>query len=112
MNVEISDSEMAIALLNALPEEFYDLISALDAIDKDKTKLKFEFIKSRVIQEEKRIAMRIKSTQEKSETSALLTTRQRNDSRNGGCQRRSSYYCNFCKRTVIQSLDAGLNFLI
>ena len=29
----------------------------------------------------------------------MLTTRQGNTNRNGGCQRRSSYYCNFCKRT-------------
>ena len=99
MNVETSESEMAMALLNGLPEEYNALISALDAIDEDETELKFEFIKSRVIQEEQRIAVRTKSAQEKSETAALLTTRQGNSSRNGGYQRRSSYYCNFCKRT-------------
>ena len=99
MNVEISESEMAMAPLNGLPEEYNALVSALDAIDEDETKLKFEFIMSRVIQEEQRIAMRTKSAQEKSETAALLTTRQGNSNRNGGCHRRSSYYCNFCKRT-------------
>ena len=40
-----------------------------------------------------------KSAQEKFETATLLNTRQGNRNRNGGCQRQSSYYCNFCKRT-------------
>ena len=52
MNVVISESEMAMALLNGLSEEYSALISALNAIDEDETRLKFEFIKLRVIQEE------------------------------------------------------------
>ena len=60
MNVEISEREMAMALLDGLPEEYNALISALEAIDEDETKPKFEFIKSRVIEEEQRIAMRTK----------------------------------------------------
>ena len=100
------------ALLNGLPEEYNALISALDAIDEEETELKFEFIKSRVIQEEQRIVTRAKSSQEKSETAALLTTRQGNSNRKGGCQRRSSHYCNPHKRTVIQSMDAGQNSLV
>ena len=55
MSVVISESEMAMALLNGLPEDYSALISALDAIDEDETKLKFEFIKSRIMQEEQRI---------------------------------------------------------
>ena len=39
---------MAMALLNGLPEEYNALISALDAIDGDESKLNFEFIKSRI----------------------------------------------------------------
>ena len=54
---------MATALLNGLPEEYNALTSDLDAIDEDETKLKFQFIKSRIIQEEQRIAMRTKSAQ-------------------------------------------------
>ena len=50
MNVVISEIEMAIALLNGLTEEDNTLISALDAIYEDETKLKFEFIESRIIQ--------------------------------------------------------------
>lgn len=94
MNVSISESEMAMALLNGLPEEYNALISALDAIDEDETKLKFEFIKSRIMQEEQRISMRTKFAQEKSETTALLTNQQDSNGRN---QRRRPY-CNFCKR--------------
>ena len=44
MNVEIFDSEMAMALLSGLPEERNALISALDAIDKDESKINFEYI--------------------------------------------------------------------
>ena len=98
MNVIISESEMAMDLLNGLAEEYNALISALDAIDEDETKLNFEFIKSRVRQEEQRIRMRTKSAKAKSETVALLTTRSVSSSRSGGHQRRRSYYCNFCKR--------------
>ena len=97
MDVIISESEMAIALLNGLPEEYNALITALDAIDEDETKLNFEFIKSRVIQEEQRIRMRTSWAQAKSETAALLTTRSASSSLSGGHQRRRSYYCNFCK---------------
>ena len=35
MNVITSESEMAMALLNGLPDEYNALISALDAIDED-----------------------------------------------------------------------------
>ena len=43
---------MAMALLKKLPEKYTALITALDAIHEDETKLNFEFIKSRVMQEE------------------------------------------------------------
>ena len=39
MNVSISESEMAMALLNGLPEDYMDLISALDAINEGETTL-------------------------------------------------------------------------
>jgi len=93
MGVEISESEMAMALLNGLPDEYNALISALDAIDENETELKFEFIKSRVMQEEQRIQMRTKSAHAKSETAALLS----NQSKSRGPGRRRPY-CNYCKR--------------
>ena len=60
------------ALLNGLPEEYNSQTSALDAIDEDETKLKFEFIKSRVIEEEQRIVMRSKLAQENPKLRLLL----------------------------------------
>ena len=94
MNVEISESEMAMALLNGLPEEYNALISALDAIDEDESKLNFEFVKSRIIQEEQRINMRTKSAQDKAETAALLSKRLGELGRPS----RRRPYCNHCKR--------------
>ena len=81
------------ALLNSLSEEYNALISALDAIDEDETKLKFEFINSRIMQKERRIKMRTKSPQEKAETDALSTTQQYANGRNS----RRLPHCNHCK---------------
>lgn len=47
--------------LNGPQEDSNALISSLDAIDKEETKLNFEFMKSRIIQENKRIQSRTKS---------------------------------------------------
>jgi hypothetical protein len=94
MNVEISESEMAMALLNGLPDDYNALISALDAIDEDETKLHFDFIKARIMQEEQRIGMRNKSAQDKAETAALISKNSDENGRNG----RRRPYCNHCKR--------------
>lgn len=98
INVMISESKMDMGLLSGFAEQYNALFSALVATDEDESKLKFEFIKSPVIQGEPRIVMRTKSAQEKFEAAALLTTRPSNRSRNGGYQARSSHYCKFCKR--------------
>ena len=100
MNVSISDSEMAMALLNGLPDEYNALISALDAIDEDESELDFEFIKSRVMQEEQRISMRVKSAQVKSETAALLSNQPKHSNRTPGNNRfqRRRPYCHHCKQ--------------
>ncbi len=100
VNVTISECEMAMALLNGLPEECNALISALDAIDEDETKLRFEFIKTRIMQEEQRITMRSKSAIAKSESAALLSNqpaRSVQQSSNDRNERRRPY-CNYCKR--------------
>lgn len=73
MNVLIEDSEMAMALLCGLPESYDPLISALDAIGTEEDELEFEHVKSRVLQEEQRIAMRNAEASSKSETGALLS---------------------------------------
>ncbi len=101
MNVVISGSEMAMALLNGLPEEYNALISALDAIDEDESELDFDFIKSRIMQEEQRISIRNKSALAKSEAAALLAAQnaaksQASPSFSRLPRRRP--FCNFCKR--------------
>lgn len=73
MEVDLPESEMSMALLSGLPDEFNSIISALDALNDDESSLEWEFIKSRIMQEEQRIGMRSKASISKSETSALVT---------------------------------------
>lgn len=100
MSVLISESEMAMALLNGLPDEYNALISALDAIDEDESELDFGFIKSRVMQEEQRISMRAQSAQVKSETAALLTNQPYSSNRvtNNNRLPRRRPSCHHCKQ--------------
>ena len=86
--VTVDESEMAMALLNGLPDAFDSLISALDALHGEKDNLKFDFVKSRVLQEEQRIQQRIAESKVKSEASALLTIHQ--------TYRKTRPKCNFC----------------
>lgn len=74
MGVTVEDSEMAMALLNGLPDPYDPLISALDALGTEEDDLEFEHVKSRVLQEEQRISMRISEASSKSETGALIST--------------------------------------
>ena len=77
MDVKIDESEMAMALLNGLPDAFHPLISALDALGTEDKTLNFEFVKSRVMQEEQRIKIRADESLLKTETSALFTNHQK-----------------------------------
>ncbi len=100
MGCLISNSEMAMALLNGLPDEYNALISALDAIDSDESELDWEFIKSRIMQEEQRIGMRAKSALAKSESAALVT---QGTIKCDGCTKcfaatRTRPTCDFCKK--------------
>ena len=88
MKVTVDESEMAMALLNGLPETYDSLISALDALHGEEDDLRLDYVKSRVIQEEQRIENRIGQTHAKSEASALLT--------NQRPSRRERPKCNFC----------------
>ncbi len=54
MGVEVDDKEMAMAVLNGLPERFNILISALDALGNENETFSLEFVKSRLLQEEQR----------------------------------------------------------
>ncbi len=100
MGCLISNSEMAMALLNGLPDEYNALISALDAIDSDESELDWEFIKSRIMQEEQRIGMRTKSALAKSESAALVT---QGTIKCDGCSKclaatKTRPMCDFCKK--------------
>eukprot|EP00171_Calliarthron_tuberculosum_P000924 IDg924t1 len=75
MGVILEESEMAMALLNGLPERFDGLISALDALGNDDKIFTLEFVKSRCVQEEQRHSQRDKLSLSKSETTALVANR-------------------------------------
>ena len=105
MSVPISESEMAMALLNGLPDEYHSLISALDTIDSDGRELSWDHVKSRVLQEEQRINARTRKAQEKSDAAALVTANPSNlplpapSCKN--CRRRPPRqrpFCNHCNR--------------
>ncbi len=98
MNVTISESEKAMALLNGLPDEYRALISALDAVDSDESEFKWEHVKSRVLQEEQRISMRVTSAQKRAETAALLSNVPLPATNRPNRHPRNCPYCNFCKR--------------
>lgn len=75
MGVSIDDPEMAMALLNGLPDRFDGLISALDALGTEGDKFSFEFVKGRCHQAEQRHLKRDEDTRIKTETAALIATR-------------------------------------
>lgn len=58
MNVNIDDKEMAMAVLNGLPECCETLIVALDALGLDDKSFPYDLVKSRLLQEEQRMNMR------------------------------------------------------
>ncbi len=75
MGVEIDDKEMAMAVLNGLPERFNNLISALDALGNENETFSLELVKSRLLQEEQRINMRLETSRMKTEASTLVSAR-------------------------------------
>ena len=74
MGVKVKDDEMAMTLLCGVPSRFDNLISALDAVVDDKEKFTFEFVLSRLEQEERRHANRLEEEQIKEEEAALVAT--------------------------------------
>ncbi len=71
MGVDIDDKEIAMAVLNGLPERFSSLLSALDAPENEDKAFSLDFVKSCVLQEDQRIEMRTRAPSTKSETSTL-----------------------------------------
>jgi hypothetical protein len=76
MGVEIDGNEVAMALLNGLPDRFNGLISALDALGNEDKIFTFELVKSRLLQEEQRTDMRMQTSIVKSEAAALVVQNQ------------------------------------
>ena len=74
MGVKIDDEEMAMGLLNGLPDRFDGLISALDALGDDTKVFTFDFVLSRCEQEEQRHTQRDQDALQKAETAALLAS--------------------------------------
>ena len=89
MDVSINDAEMAMAMLNGLPEAYDPLISALDAISGEDETLKFDYVKSRVMQEEQRIDIRAGQAATKAETAALVSNQMQH-------KRKRSIVCSHC----------------
>ena len=77
MSVEIGESEIAMALLNGLPDEYSPLICALDALGSEESQLDFEFVKGRVMQEEQRINMRNLEALKKTGANSLVANEHR-----------------------------------
>ena len=85
MDVTINSAEMAMALLSGLPEAYDPLISALDAIIGEEESLEFDYVKSRVMQEEQRINIRTGQAVTKAE--ALISHQAHNkEARNIVCE--------------------------
>ena len=85
MNVIIDDSEMAMAVLNGLPDDYDHLISALDALGNEDESFTLEFVKSRILQEEQRMNMRSKASFVKAEAAALLARSRDDESHRTSC---------------------------
>ena len=92
MKVNVDDEEMAMALLNGLPEKFDPLISALDALGDEKV-FTFDFVKSRLLQEEQRNQQRVNDLVKNTEESALVTSRCEGCA---GCGSKNPKICSHC----------------
>lgn len=74
MQVYIPECEMAMTLLNGLPDEYSKIITALDAVDTSESDLSWDHIKARILKEEQRIKTRHELAVNKSEAAALVST--------------------------------------
>ena len=70
MDVKVEDDDIAMTVLCGLPPKYEHLIVAIDAAKED-SELTFDFVKSRLLQEEQRLGSRVKS--EPKGDSALIT---------------------------------------
>ncbi len=101
MDVKLYESKIAMDLLKSLPEEYPALNSSFDVLDSNENELGWKHVKARVLQEEQRINMRIKSAPDKSET--VVVSNHNHDSSAGYCKNCGSHprnrpFCNHFKR--------------
>eukprot|EP00171_Calliarthron_tuberculosum_P000627 IDg627t1 len=92
MDVVIDDKEMAMAVLNGLPQRFETIITALDAIGDDDISFTFDKVRGRLLQEEKRFTMRESSSQSTKSSALVHSVPSRSSSS-------SSKRCTHCGRT-------------
>ena len=90
MDVKIDDEELAMAAFMGLPSRFDNLLVAFDALG-DTEKFTFDYVKSRLLQEEQRSDIRDKTVNAKAESSALFNKSQ---GKNGN----NRPHCNNCNR--------------
>jgi gag-polypeptide of LTR copia-type len=100
MDVNIDETEVAMAVLNGLPPKYDHLIVALDALVDD-TKLTMELTKSRLLQEEQRKTERSvhQETVVKSEHAVALFGNSKQKRLGGSSEVRTEYICYRCKQT-------------
>lgn len=76
INVTVEDKEVAMEVLNGLPDRFESLISAMDALGNEYKTFTLDLVKRRLLQEEQRINMGTESVIVKSEAAALFSRSQ------------------------------------
>ena len=106
MKVNIDDGEMAVAMLNGLPERFYPLITALDALGDDKT-FTLEFVKSRLLQEEQRYQQLVESSLHKTKEKELVSKSYIGSC--SGCDVKSIKSCSYCVKLVTVKINVSPN---
>ena len=101
MNAAVDDAEVAMATLNGLPEQYNELIVALDALGNGSS-LTTEFVMSKLLQQEKRIKLRLQaksvSSVVKPESVARVNNAKINKRRFNNSQS-SIPFCDYCHKT-------------
>lgn len=93
MKVDIDGQEMAMAILNGLPEQYKNIIAAIDSLGDDIKTFTLNLVKSRLVQEEQRRDMGHHSERNKSSTAALYGSSSRHQPSSTAL-----FKCSFCKK--------------
>ena len=97
METIAEDAEIAMTILNGLPEQYSGLLVALDALGSNQT-FTVDFVKSRLLQEEQRIRDRHRSSSStvKSEGSALFNSGRFKNNTKGLHSTKKVFKCDHC----------------